>query len=230
MNTRLHARLRRSMSFVCLALLASLVAASSSLGQEATIQDNEVFDGGEVPLAALSGKRIDKDWFRYFNDRFGLAIDIPTRGYRYVIPANGSGVAVISADATIHITIYAHFTVNNLSFIEDSDDRDIKKTAAVINRIYDREVAETLAAESTITYRVKKKDFYVLAGDFKDKAGEDMIYYERFTISPRCPLVSSTFRLTYPKAKERELSKFVTRLSHSLRSTCQGVDSLPGNR
>ena len=58
---------------------------------------------------------------------------------------------------------------------------------------------------------------------------KDTTYYERYAISPRCPNVFSTFRITYPKSKERELSKFVTRLSRSLQSTCQGEDSFPNN-
>jgi len=83
--------------------------------------------------------------------------------------------------------------------------------------------------EIPITYRMKKKYFYVLSGPFKDKNDQDRIFYDRFTISPRCPDVFSTFTVTYPKSKERELSKFVTRLSHSLRSTCQGESSFLDN-
>lgn len=120
--------------------------------------------------------------------------------------------------------------MNNMVFIEDPDDPDLKNAVAAISRIYDRDVADTLADKIPITYRVKKKHFYMLAGHFKDKAGQDTTYYERYTISPRCPHVFSTFRITYPESKEGELSKFVTRLSRSLRSTCQGEDSFPDNR
>ena len=65
----------------------------------------------------------------------------------------------------------------------------------------------------------------MLSGQFKDTT-----YYERMAISPRCPHVFNRFRITYPKSKERELSKFVTRLSLSLRATCQGEDAAPGNK
>lgn len=97
MNKPLEKVSRGSLRFIRLALLGLLLAVSPSHGQEAETQEAEVFEGGEVPLSALSGKRIDRDWFRYTNGRFGLAIDIPARGYRYVLPVNGSGVAVYPA-------------------------------------------------------------------------------------------------------------------------------------
>jgi hypothetical protein len=218
MNKQLEKLSRGSARLIPLALLGLLLTGSQSHSQE-----DDVFMGGELPLADLSGKRIDKDWFRYTNTRFGLAIDIPARGYRYVLPVNGSGMAVISGDEKIWITIHAHFVVNHGTF-SDPDDPDLGNAAASITRFYDDEVAETLAAGSTITYRVKKKHFYVLSGHFADTT-----YYERVAISPRCPHVFNRFRITYPKSKEGELSKFVTRLSRSLQATCQGDDAVPNN-
>jgi hypothetical protein len=211
---------RQGLRFIALAILGLLFAGSQSQGQE-----DAAFQGGELPLADLSGKRIDSDWFHYTNMRFGLAIDIPARGYRYVLPVNGSGMAVISADEKVWITIHSHFVVNHSNFSEDPDNPALGNAAASISRIYDHETAETLAAGNSITYSVKKKYFYVLSGHFKDDAAHDTTYYDRYTISPRCPQVFSSLRITYPKSKEREMSKFVTRLSRSLRSTCEGDDA-----
>ena len=208
---------RGSLRLIRLALLGLLVAASPGHSQE-----NDVFMGGELPLADLPGKRIDEDWFRYSNPRFGLAIDIPARGYRYVLPANGSGMAVISADETIRITIYAHFVVNHMVFVADPDHPALGNAAAALRRIYDHEAREEVGAGNTITYRVKKKDFYVLSGHSADNT-----YYERMAISPRCPHVLNSVRIFYPKSKGRELSQFVTRLSRSLQATCQGEDAAP---
>src|SRR5215213_5850094 len=112
MNKQLRLLSRGGLRLIRLALLGLLLAASPSHSQEADTQEDEAFNGGELPLADLPGKRIDSDWFRYTNPRFGLAIDIPARGYRYVLPANGSGMAVISADEKIWITIHTHFVVN----------------------------------------------------------------------------------------------------------------------
>ena len=136
MNKQLEKLPRGSLRFILLALLLLLFAGSQSHSQEV-----EAFEGGEVPLAALPGKRIDRDWFRYVNPRFGLAIDIPARGYRYVLPVNGSGMAVTSGDEKIWITIYAHFVVNHPVFIANPDDPDLKNAAAAISRIYDYDVA-----------------------------------------------------------------------------------------
>lgn len=38
--------------------------------------------GDEVTLGQLPGVRLNADWFRYVNLRFGLAIDIPLQGTR----------------------------------------------------------------------------------------------------------------------------------------------------
>src|SRR5687767_6406294 len=178
MNNQVKKLACGSLRFIGLALLGLLFVGSQGHSQEAEPQEAEVFEGGQVPLSALSGKRIDKDWFRYTNGRFGLAIDIPARGYRCVIPANGSGMAVISGDEKVWISIYAHFVVNHPLFIADPDHPDLRDAAAAISRIYDYKLAGTLAGGSAITYRVKKTDSYVLAGHFRDKAGQDTAYYE----------------------------------------------------
>ena len=227
MNKQLKKPSWRSIGFIFLALLGLPLAASPSHGQETQTQEDEVFMGGEVPLSRLSGKRIDRDWFRYENGRFGLAIDIPARGYRYTIPINGSGVAVTSDDEKITMTILAHFTINNAAFSDDPHDPDaFKNAASAVRRVYEHQVAGTLAeGDMTITYRAKKKYFYVVAGHYKGPAGEDKIYYDRYTVSPNCPHVFSSARITYPRSKERELGKFVTRTSRSLRSTCSGEDA-----
>src|SRR5262245_41671861 len=64
----------------------------------------------QVMLAQLPGARIDANWFRYINSRFGLAVDIPTKGYRYDVPVNGSGLTLQSELVTI--TLYAHWVSN----------------------------------------------------------------------------------------------------------------------
>jgi len=87
-------------------LFLSSLLALSCYGVQAKAED--------VTLKQLSGARIDSNWFRYLNSRFGLAIDIPTKGYRYTIPVNGSGLTLTSFDGDVVITIYAHFVVNLL--------------------------------------------------------------------------------------------------------------------
>jgi hypothetical protein len=210
MNKRLKRLSRGSLRFIRLALFGLLFATSQSQSQEA-----ETFEGGEVPLADLPGKRIDKDWFRYRNTRFGLAIDIPARGYRYVLPVNGSGMAVICGDEKeedrVTITIYTHWVVNLFDDANNNVDASIKY-------LFDKAVDETKAANGLMTYSMRKKQFYVISGHFGDNT-----FYERMIISPKCPAIFNSVRVFSPKAREREIDKLVTRLSLSLRATCQGA-------
>ena len=49
--------------------------------------------GDEISLRQLSGPRIDADWFRYMNSRFGVAVDIPNMYYeRLTISSNCSAL------------------------------------------------------------------------------------------------------------------------------------------
>ena len=166
----------------------------------------------EVSLSQLSGAQIDSNWFRYINPRFGVAIDIPTRGYRYEVPENGSGLTLTSNNGAVVITVFAHWVVNIL----DGADNNVRKS---ISQIFDNAVAETIQKGGTVTYSVKKDDFYVISGNFGDNT-----YYERMTISPRCSAIYNNFRIFHPKMIERSLDGLVTRMSKSLHATCQGEE------
>jgi hypothetical protein len=166
----------------------------------------------EVLLSQLSGARIDSNWFRYVNSRFGVAIDIPTQGYRYELPANGSGLTLTSNDESVVITVSAHWVVNMF----DGANNDVRKS---ISHLFDDAVADTIQKNGTVTYSVKKDEFYVISGNFGDNT-----YYERMTISPSCPAIFNGFRIFHPKALERSLDRVVTRMSNSLRATCQGEE------
>jgi hypothetical protein len=162
----------------------------------------------EVTLAQLSGARINADWFRYFNSRFGLAVDIPTKGYRYDVPDNGSGLTLQSKLVTI--TLYAHF-VSNL--VPDATNN----VQSSISQLFDDAIAQTLQKDGTVDYSVRKDDFYVISGMF-----DKNVYYERLTISAKCPGIFNSLRIFYPSSMERRLDGLVTRMSRSLRATCQG--------
>jgi hypothetical protein len=166
----------------------------------------------EVSLAQLPGARIDSKWFRYLNSRFGVAIDIPTIGYRYEVPVNGCGVTLTSKNGSITITVYAHWVVN----IVDDANNDVHQT---ISKMFDNAVAETSQKNGTVSYSVKKDDFYVISGKF----GNDT-YYERVNISPNCPAIFNSVRIFHPSSLERTLDGLVTRMSKSLRATCRGEE------
>ena len=164
-----------------------------------------------VTLSQLPGARINSEWFRYINSRFGLAVDMPARGYRYEIPVNGSGLT-LSSSSGVTITVYAHWVIN---LVEDATD-DVRKS---ISRLFDNAVAETMTKGGSVEYSVMKDDFYVVSGRFDDNA-----YYERLTISPQCPAIFNSLRFFYPTSLERKLDALVTRMSTSLRATCQGAE------
>ncbi len=78
---------------------------------------------------------------------------------------------------------------------------------------------QTLSKNGTVTYSVRKVDFYVISGSFGTN-----IYYERLTISPECPGIFNAFRVFHPQALDRTLNATVTRMSESLRGTYRGVE------
>lgn len=79
--------------------------------------------------------------------------------------------------------------------------------------------AETLQKGGSVDCSVRKDDFYVISGVF-----DKNVYYERLTISAKCPPIFNSLRIFYPSSMERRLDGLVTRMSRSLRATCQGGD------
>lgn len=112
LNCSRRAPSQASRSSLVLALLASLFVATAVHSEE-------------VSLADLPGRKIDANWFRYTNMRFGLAIDIPMRGYRYDVPVNGSGLSLISKDERVTITIHTHLVMTGLFGAEEEQAYDI---------------------------------------------------------------------------------------------------------
>jgi hypothetical protein len=166
----------------------------------------------DITLKQLSGARIDSNWFRYFNSRFGLAIDIPTKGYRYAIPVNGSGLGLTSLDGEVDISISAHFVVNLL----ETANNDVRTS---ISELFDKSVRDTLKKKGTVEYSVRRDSFYVISG----KLGNGT-YYERLTISDKCPAIFNSVRIFHPSRLEGRLHQLTTRLSNSLTATCMGEE------
>jgi hypothetical protein len=160
----------------------------------------------------LSGARIDADWFRYINSRFGVAVDIPAKGYHYDAPVNGSGLTLTSFDHAVTITVYAHWLVNIL----DSANNDVKRS---VSFLFDKALTDTTNQSGSVTYSVRKDDFYVISGSLGTNT-----YYERLTISSECPAIFNSLRIFYPQTLEHSLNLLVTRMSMSLRATCSGAE------
>jgi len=166
----------------------------------------------EVSIRDLSGARIDANWFRYINLRFGLAVDIPTRGYKYEVPQNGSGLTLASLSKPVVITLYAHWVIN----LFDAANNDVQRT---ISHLFDNTVAETRQKNGTVEYSVKEGNFYVISGQFGNNT-----YYERLTVSSECPAIFNALRIFYPRNIEKDLDYLVTRMSKTLTATCKGEE------
>ena len=129
----------------------------------------------ELSLEQLPGARIDANWFRYANRKAGVAIDIPTKGFRYDVPAGGSDLTLTSNDGAITITVSAH----GVRKVLGTAPNDARQSIA---RLFDTAVDNAHRKNGAITYKVKKDNFFVLSG-----VVDDNTYYERLNISPSCP-------------------------------------------
>jgi len=164
----------------------------------------------DVALDQLPGQRIDSDWFRYADAKAGVAIDIPTRGYRYDVLTDGTGLTLTSADGAVSLTASAHPVANALA----TPTPDVRRSIAAL---YDTAVDNAIRKHGTLTYRTRKDHFFVLSG-----VVDNHTYYERLAISPQCPARFSSLRVFHPKALTSRLDAVVTRMSLSLRATCRG--------
>jgi hypothetical protein len=115
-------------------------------------------------------------------------------------------------DDEVVITIYTHFVVPNLLETANNDVR------ASISKLFDRSVKDTLKENGTVEYSVRRDNFYVISGNFGNNT-----YYERLTISDKCPAIFASVRIFHPTRLEGKLHQLTTRLSKSLKSTCTGA-------
>jgi hypothetical protein len=66
---------------------------------------------------------------------------------------------------------------------------------------------------------VKKDNFFVLSG-----VVDDNTYYERLNVSSSCPEGFAALRVFHRKSLTSRLNRLVTRMSLSLRATCQAEE------
>jgi hypothetical protein len=50
------------------------------------------------------------------------------------------------------------------------------------------------------------------------------IYYERLTVSSRCPAIFNSLRIFYPRNIQKDFDLVVTRISNTLTATCKGEE------
>lgn len=195
---------RRSRVSGALAAVVVFGAASLSFTYQAMAE--------EVSLDQLPGAPIDANWFRYANRKAGVAIDIPAKGFRYDAPAGGADLTLTSNDGAVTITVSAHDVRNVLGTATN----DARHSVA---RLFDTAVDNARRKNGAITYKVKKDNFFVLSG-----VVDDNTYYERLNVAPSCPEGFAALRVFHRKSLTSRLNSLVTRMSLSLRATCQSQE------
>jgi len=78
---------------------------------------------------------------------------------------------------------------------------------------------DTLKKNGTVEYSVRRDSFYVISGNLGKNS-----FYERLTISDKCPAIFNSVRIFHPKRLEGRLHQLTTRLSKSLKATCTGEE------
>ena len=127
-------------------------------------------------------------WMYYENARFGTAFPVPPGMKALRPPDNGGGQAFASIDGKITLTGGGSFNVNEDPTIESSWKYAVK------------------VPDRTITYQVKKDNWYVISGTTKDGKG----FYEKFIINKK---YQAGWSMTYPLADEKKCSLWIERIA-----------------
>ena len=145
-------------------------------------------------LAVLSVQASAQDrWTTYRNDRFGTAIEYPSRFRPGRPPDNNDGQSFTSPDGAA-LSVWASFNAlehelaGHEQFIRDAAD-----------------------AKDHITYRASGSNWFVLSG-----TRDDRIFYQRYLFSHRSEVINA-FEISYPAALAASYGPVVTRMSKSLR-------------
>lgn len=153
---------------------------SSSITSISAVEDE---DDWQVPVTLNNN-----GWMRYVNARFGMAFPVPPGMKAQRPPENGGGQAFVSADDKATLVIFGSFNVDG------NGDLDESWKDALSN------------PERTITYKVKKADWYVVSGVTKNGLG----FYEKYTANAK---YCAGWSMSYPQADEKKYSAWIERIA-----------------
>lgn len=141
-------------------------------------------------------------WMTYVNPRFGGSIPLPPGMTALRPPDNGDGQQFVSADSKVALVIWGAFNVDGNGDLEATWQAALVETGR------------------TITYKVKKADWYVISGVTTAGTG----FYERYTASSK---YVAGWKMTYPQAEEKDYSPWVERIAKGYQARLgQGIDRL----
>lgn len=180
-----------------LLVLALLMAPgiAAALGQETG-------DVGKLP-----GKSLDKDWYHYTNQQYGLSTDIPASGFTYELGETGEELSLVSPDGEQTIIIYGSQDVdpnlrgNNLSMAFAA------LAAAQIDAMRLGGIEVTLEHVDPLSFEIGASD-------------ASYLYYQKGIISENCPTLTANLWIKYPAEAQRAFDEVVKRMSKSLSMGC----------
>jgi hypothetical protein len=162
-----------------------------------------------VPIENVPGKKIDGDWHRYLNARYGVGVDIPAKGFTYELSDNGDGVTLASADGEKSIAVYGS---QDIELAENAGDPQAA-FAAVAEAQID---AMRLGSVNIVEDRVERLWFEISTTDAL------YLYYQKGLLSPDCPTFTANLWIKYPNSARAEFEAVRQRMAMSLKGNCPG--------
>ncbi len=164
-----------------------------------------------VTIEAVPGRRIDAEWHRYLNARYGVGVDIPASGFSYELSDNGDGVELSSADGEKSIAVYG------------SQDIGLQETGgdpvAAFARLAEDKSTPCGSAPSTSS-RITSNP---CGSRFRRRA--EFLYYQKSLLSLDCPTFTTNLWIKYPNRDAEEFDAVRKRMSASLTGNCPTADA-----
>jgi hypothetical protein len=148
----------------------------------------------------LTGLVFASDWKKEVNGRWGFSLSYPGSMISEPLPTNGSGRRYHSPDQEVSLVAFGSHT--------HPDD-----LGESLNGFWQKELA---TRGDTISYKVKKTDFYVVSGVNKN----DYEFYHKVYFYPSYWV---EFEITYPHSKRQLYDPWVERISREF------IPALPDN-
>ncbi len=169
------------------------------------------FSQETVTIEEVPGQRIDADWYRYRNARYGVGVDIPARGFFYELSGNSDGVTLTSADGAKSISVYGSQDID----LNETNSDPVAAFAALAEEQID---AMRLGAVNIVHDRIEPLWFEVSTTDAA------FLYYQKGLLSLNCPSFSTNLWIKYLRTDAQEFGSVVKRMSTSLVGNCSTVE------
>jgi hypothetical protein len=158
-----------------------------------TISRRALIGAALATLASPAFAQARETWKTYFNDRFGVSIEYPSRFKPGRPPDNNDGQS-FSADDGAELAVWGSF---------NALEHDVAGLEAFLR--------EDMKPDEKITYRAAANNWLVLSG-----TRGDSVFYTRYILSHRNE-VENGFRISYPASLAATYDPIVARIAKSLK-------------